>query len=260
MANSQNFSLPIWKEKAEALGYVLPKPFGINVNYMSLEQGIAVDSIAFGGSSALDFVGKLFDFSAEGGTQSTEVLNLRADVWLLPFLNVYGMAGKITGHSKTTVVMKGRLSQKETRFPFELNLDGDLYGAGLVLVGGYENWFALVDASYTKTNLTVIDGGIDAIVISPRLGYDFNQMGVPLRLWVGGMYQDVEQSLSGDMKSIGLNIPNLESARFYVEQHLSTQWNPIAGAQYQLSPNWYLLGEFGMGERRSAFVSIDYRF
>ncbi len=36
---ASEFSLPIWKEKAEALGYELPKPIGFNLSYMTMEQG-----------------------------------------------------------------------------------------------------------------------------------------------------------------------------------------------------------------------------
>lgn len=255
---AQSFSLPIWKEEAEALGYVLPKPFGLNLNYMTMDQDIAVDSIRFSDSNLLDLVSNIFDFDAESGSQSTEVLSLRGDVWIFPFLNVYGMVGKVKGSSETTVVMKGKITGRETRFPFELDLDGDLYGGGFVLAGGYGNWFGLVDASYTKTNLTVIDGAIDAIVVSPRVGYDFYSMGDPIRVWVGAMYQDVEQSLSGDLKSIG--IPQLPNGRFHVEQHLSTSWNPIFGMQYQVNPNLYVLSEAGFGERTSFFVSVDFRY
>ncbi len=133
---AQSFSLPIWKEEAEALGYVLPKPFGLNLNYMTMDQDIAVDSIRFSDSNLLDLVSNIFDFDAESGSQSTEVLSLRGDVWIFPFLNVYGMVGKVKGSSETTVVMKGKITGRETRFPFELDLDGDLYGGGFVLGRG----------------------------------------------------------------------------------------------------------------------------
>ncbi|WP_434356010.1 TonB-dependent receptor [Parasalinivibrio latis] len=273
---AQSFSLPIWKEEAEALGYVLPKPFGFNLSYMSLEQGIAVDSI---GLSGLDYsklgVGNLLkiesiDMKAKPGKQTSDVLSLRGDVWLFPFLNVYALVGKMKGYSETSVdvSVKTKIFGKEKIInhridSFKLDLDGDLYGGGLVLAGGYGNWFGLVDASFTKTNLTIIDGSIDAIVVSPRFGYDFHSTGVPLRLWAGAMYQDVEQSLSGKLSDLGLpkEIAGLvENGRFDVEQRLTTKWNPIVGMQYQVNPNFYLLGEAGLGDRKSIFLSIDMRY
>lgn len=137
---ASEFSLPIWKEKAEALGYELPKPIGFNLSYMTMEQGINVDSIAIQG------LGKLpLQLQADPGRQYTEVLTLRADVWLFPFLNLYGLVGKLDGYSTTDVNMKF-LGAQHTINNFRLDLDGYTTGVGGVLVGGYQNWFALVDA------------------------------------------------------------------------------------------------------------------
>ncbi|AXY03490.1 TonB-dependent receptor [Vibrio alfacsensis] len=255
VANADSISLPIWKEEAEALGYNLPKPFGLNLSYMSMEQGINVNSIALKnvklGPLNLDGL----PLEAGAGKQATDVMTLRADVWLFPFLNLYGLVGTLDGYSETTVKLKA-FSHTLLETPFRLDLDGYTYGGGFVLAGGYKQLFALVDASYTQTNLNVIDGAIDAIVVSPRIGYDFNNHGVPVRFWVGTMYQNVEQELSGTLKQAGINL----SGRFEVKQQLTSEWNTIAGMQYQFNEDWYLLGEAGFGDRKSIFFSIDRRF
>ncbi|OLQ93201.1 hypothetical protein BIY22_01540 [Vibrio panuliri] len=252
--SADSFTLPIWKDEAEALGYELPKAFGLNLSYMSMEQGINVESIALQGLERLPI-----EFKAEPGKQVTDVVTLRADVWLFPFLNVYGLVGKLEGYSETAVNVEvdlGFLGSINHRIDnFRLDLDGDIKGAGFVLAGGYEQWFALVDASYTQTKLTVIDGAIDAYVVSPRIGYDFHRNGVPLRLWVGAMYQDVEQTLSGSLRDV---LPF--DVNFEVKQSLASEWNTIAGMQYQVNESWYLLGEMGFGDRQSLFFSLDYRF
>ncbi|MCG6273117.1 TonB-dependent receptor [Vibrio vulnificus] len=263
---ADSFSLPIWKEDAEALGYTLPKPIGFNLSYMTMEQGINVDSIDLQG---LDFNYLDIGLDAEPGRQYTEVLTLRADVWLFPFLNLYGLVGKLDGYSTTDVTLTAGFNPNRPFIThkiqdFRLDLDGYTTGFGAVLVGGYENWFALVDASFTQSRLTVIDGTIDAIVVSPRVGYDFNRHGTPLRIWAGAMYQDVEQTLKGSLSDLGLpsSLTSLlpSDARFEVQQHLQTPWNPIVGMQYQINESWYLLGEFGFGDRQSMFFSVDRRF
>ncbi|HDY8066704.1 hypothetical protein LO82_18375 [Vibrio vulnificus] len=255
---ADSFSLPIWKEDAEALGYTLPKPIGFNLSYMTMEQGINVDSIDLQG---LDFI----QLNADPGKQYTEVLTLRADVWLFPFLNLYGLVGKLDGYSTTDVTLTAGFNPNRPIIThkiqdFRLDLDGYTTGFGAVLVGGYENWFALVDASFTQSRLTVIDGTIDAIVISPRVGYDFNRHGTPLRIWAGAMYQDVEQTLSGSVSDLSSSYRRLPNLKFEVQQHLQTPWNPIVGMQYQINESWYLLGEFGFGDRQSMFFSVDRRF
>ncbi|MGY3852573.1 hypothetical protein ACW5W8_06980 [Aeromonas aquatilis] len=259
-------TLPLWKEEAEKLGYELPKAIGFSLSYMKLEQGINVDSIAIHG---LPLQGVALDMKADPGRQYTEVLTLRADVWLLPFLNLYGLVGKLDGYSTTDVTLtvalpSGKPLPSTKINQFRLDLDGYTTGVGTVLVGGYDNWFALVDASMTQSRLTIIDGSIDALVVSPRIGYDFYRYGQPLRIWAGAMYQDVTQRLEGSLEDLGLpgSITKLmpQDARFEVKQRLQTKWNPLLGLQYQINESWYLLGEVGLGDRQSLFFSIDRRF
>lgn len=49
--------------------------------------------------------------------------------------------------------------------PFVLDFEGKTYGGGAVL--------ATLDANYTRTNLDILDGDISALVITPRIGYEF---------------------------------------------------------------------------------------
>ncbi|WP_318516308.1 TonB-dependent receptor [Photobacterium leiognathi] len=257
---AQSFTLPIWKEEAQALGYELPKPIGFNLSYMALEQNIDVNSIDLKGLPI--WIPEL-DMQAEQGSQTSEVLTLRADMWLFPFLNLYVLGGKMTGTSETAVNVHNKFLGDYRIDNFKLDLDGYLYGGGVVLAGGYKQIFGLVDISYTETELTVIDGSISAWVISPRVGYDFYQQGLPLRVWGGAMYQNVEQSLSGKLSDLNLPpfIENIaKNGTFHIEQQLSTPWNPILGMQYQINPSLYLLAEAGFGDRTSLFTSIDFRF
>ncbi|WP_375320417.1 TonB-dependent receptor [Aliivibrio logei] len=271
---AESFTLPIWKEEAEARGYDLPEAFGLNISYMKQTQDISVDSIGFEGTipALLPWkpphaISDLVDIESVGsGKQMSEVLTLRGDVWLFPFLNLYGIVGQLKGYSETTINVKPLGLGKGINMPFRLDLNGTLYGAGFVLAGGYKDVFALADASYTETELNVIDGTISSIVISPRVGYDFTRMGTPLRVWVGAMYQDVEQSLSGNLTDIGLSgnlgslVGKVDDGRFNVEQHLVTPWNTLLGMQYKLDDGLYLLGEAGLGKRKSLFFTVDMRF
>lgn len=270
---AQSFELPIWKSEAEAQGYILPEAFGISVGYMHVEQGINVDSINFDGLKlgSTPIGQNLIGIETNGGQQSSDVLTLRADMWLFPFLNFYAIGGKISGYSETniSVDIKGLPVKSAQDLPFKLDLEGDMYGGGIVIAGGFNNWFTIVDGSYTKTNLTIIDGGIQSIVITPRFGYDFTTRGVPIRAWVGGQYQNIQQSLSGKISDLDLppELHNLlglvnkdNDGRFNVEQSLATDWAPVMGFQYTLNSTFNLIGEFSFGERKSAFITLDTRF
>ena len=271
--NAQSLELPIWKSEAEAQGYILPEAFGISVGYMHVEQGVNVDSINFDGLKlgSMPIGQDSIGIETTGGRQNSDVLTLRADMWLFPFLNFYAIGGKISGYSETniSVDIKGLPIKSAQNLPFQLDLEGDMYGGGVVIAGGFKNWFTIVDGSYTKTNLTIIDGGIQSIVVTPRFGYDFTSRGVPIRAWVGGQYQNIQQSLSGNISDLDLppELHNLlglvnkdNDGRFNVEQSLATDWAPVMGFQYTINSTFNLIGEFSFGERRSAFITLDTRF
>ncbi|MGL5046686.1 MAG: hypothetical protein ACRC6S_03750 [Shewanella sp.] len=272
--------LPLFAEEAIAKGYELPLPFGVSIAAMQVEQGIQIDSIGFAGLNhpllpMVPLPTDTIEISAKAGEQKSQVYTLRADAWLLPFLNVYAIAGQMTGYSETRVHLDKieisplpAITEGLPDFNFRLDLDGYLYGAGIVIAGGVGNWFTLIDASLTNTRLTIIDGNIKAFVLSPRLGYDFGDKGLPLRIWVGGMHQEVEQQLGGYISDLDLGAANglislvdkKGQARFNVEQHLTTPWNTLLGFQYLVSREWSVVGEFGLGGRKSAILSLEYRF
>ncbi|PMO58429.1 hypothetical protein BCT07_11860 [Vibrio breoganii] len=301
---ASSFELPIWKSEAEERGYVLPKAFGLSVGYMKVEQGINVTSIdlngikdSLGNEGTPGFPGfpeiciptvgcspeipaipgipadipiNSIDVETIGGYQESEVWTVRADMWLFPFLNFYAIAGKISGYSETDIIVNVNYGNDRNltlpQLPFKLDLDGNMYGGGFVVAGGYEEWFTIIDASYTKTNLTVIDGGIDSIVVTPRVGYDFTNQGHPIRVWVGGQYQNIQQTLKGDLRDIfPAEFVNLveadgETAGFVVQQELESEWNTVVGFNYVINPTFNIIGEFGFGDRQSAFISLDTRF
>lgn len=272
----QAFELPLFAEDARQQGYSLPKAYGLSIGGMSVEQGIDVNSIQFSGLTYPIFGTPIpsdaIAISAAPGKQKSEVYTLRADLWLLPFLNIYAIGGKMSGYSETTVYIDkiGHIPIENNQgLDFRLDLDGNLYGGGVVVAGAIGNWFTLIDASLTKTKLTAIDGDIEALVLSPRVGYDFTENGIPLRVWGGAMYQEVEQHLSGYIHNLALGpvmetLINLVDAdkqgRFDVQQRLQTPWNMLIGFQYQFSTSISLLAEAGLGSRTSAMLSLESRF
>ncbi|MDO4687863.1 MAG: hypothetical protein Q4A94_02840 [Plesiomonas sp.] len=338
---------PIWGEEAKAAGYEIPEPFGLNISHMQVKQGIQVDSISFSGlQSGLNLgslpvgggLGSVMSPQGQLGLtlnpvvretrQRSDTTTLRADMWVFPFLNLYGLVGKTSGRTDSMLDMNvglqgnagvsvhqpkvvadhltpllcsklnvdcskpfteklvhGAITQalkknpdlslpiaadfKLTDIHFPLEFHGDTFGLGFVLAGGYGNWFALTDVSYTQTKMDILDGKIDALVASPRVGYQFSVLDRPLRIWAGGMYQSIDQSFSGNIADLALpaNLKQMlllvdpsKSGKFHVEQHLESPWNTLLGAQYQITPNLLLLTEWGLGKRTSAFFTLDMRF
>ena len=261
-------TFPIWAQEAMDLGHELPKPYGFSVNYMTMDQPLVVDSVGFTGLGGLD---EMLSINGSEAVQDSETLTLRGDVWVLPFLNLYGVIGHTKGSSVANVQLEADLSSvlppsyckirpcnvSSEPFDFILDFKGTTYGVGGTIVGGIDNWIALLDVNYTNTNLNILDGEISSIVVSPRAGYRTSYNNHDIQIWVGAMYQNVEQTFSGYLRDIGFP---LGDAKFEVNQHLEDKWNGLIGGQVGLTKNVDLLMEFGIGTRSSFMMSLGYRF
>jgi hypothetical protein len=287
-------TFPIWGDEARARGYSIPLPFGVNLSYMNIRQNINVDSITFSGLKLGDhpIPSDLFNIDVGKTRQRSKSENLRLDMWVFPFLNIYGLVGHTSGSSLSQVSVDAdpskytgidriiasavhRLNQNGDLqdIDFALDFKGTTWGTGFTLAGGYEKWFALVDTNYTRTEFDILDGKISAITVSPRLGYRFDMPAISgpshLSLWVGSMYQNVDQEFKGNLSDLHMpaelqpliDAVNKENAgRFDVKQHLSSPWNTLIGAQYELTQNFNVLAEVGFNERNSFFLAGEYRF
>lgn len=287
-------TFPIWGDEARARGYDIPLPFGINLNYMNMRQNISVDSISFSGLALGNhpIPGDMFNIDAGHTREQSKTETLRLDMWVFPFLNVYGLVGHSRGSSVSNVsvdadpsrytgvdrVIAGavhRLYENGSLQDIDFTLDfkGTTWGTGMTLAGGYGNWFGLVDTNYTRTSFNILDGSISALTVSPRVGYRFNLQGPwgpsHLGVWLGSMYQDVQQEFNDSIAD--LNMPaSLQplidavnqsgNGRFSVKQRLTSPWNMLVGTQYEITPHFNLLTEIGFNERNSFFIAGEYRF
>ncbi|SUC02814.1 Uncharacterised protein [Proteus penneri] len=173
---SQSRVLPIWGDEARARGYDLPEPFGASYSYMNLRQDIIVDKIGFA-ASEWPQMSDVVTVDVGHTREKSETHLLKLDSWVFPFLNLYGVYGRTKGTSSTTInqviVDFGFPFPVAQNEKFNLDFKGNTYGAGFTLAGGYNQFFGTFDLNYTKTNLDILDGDIKALVISPRVGYEF---------------------------------------------------------------------------------------
>ncbi|RKR64379.1 hypothetical protein C7387_1073 [Yokenella regensburgei] len=293
-ADDSDSTFPIWGDEARARGYTLPLPFGANLSYMNIRQDVNVDSISFSGLmlGSHPIPSSMFIIDAGHTRESSKTENLRLDMWVFPFLNVYGLVGHTRGSSISNVSVNSDPSQYSgldrlisgavhqlyqsgqlQDIDFKLDFKGVTWGSGFTLAGGYQNWFALVDTNYTRTDFDILDGSISALTVSPRVGYRFAFDGPAgpshLGIWIGSMYQDVQQEFKGSLSDLQMPaelqplinaVDQNGDGRFSVKQHLTSPWNMLVGAQYEITQNFNVLTEIGFKERNSFFIAGEYRF
>jgi hypothetical protein len=252
--------LPIWGKAACQQGYVLPRPFGVSLGYMHMDQPFDVGGIWVNGIDVkTPGVAVVNEVDNEGTT-----LTLRLDAWILPFWNVYGLLGHIEGEATgpltanlapifpTLCKLPGNNCQLDTTF--DLDYDADVLGFGTTIAGGYKDFFGMLDINTTTANLNISTKDAEATVFSSRIGWNGKLGGFAGVLWVGAMYQDIEQTLVLE-SDIGTSLVSVE-----IEQSVAEPWNYLIGGQWDINRSVAVLAEFGFGERSSQMVNVTYRF
>ena len=252
--------LPILGKAACDLGYVLPRPFGVSVGYMHQDQPFDVGDIFVGG----------IDVKTPGLAVVNEVQNeettytLRADVWILPFWNVYGILAKTNGTAigplmidlepvfPTLCRFPGNDCQIDTQF--RLDYKGNVRGYGTTIAGGYKDFFGMIDYNRTTADLDISITDAKATVISSRIGWNGKIGKFTGVLWVGVMYQDISQTLDLPL-DIGEN-----TLLVTIDQSTQEAYNYVIGGSWDINRSFSILAEIGMGKRTSQMLSFTYRF
>lgn len=239
-----------------AAGADMPKAFGIGIDYFNMDQPYKLNSLTFVAPPGAPFPPSV-DPSLINADNDIENFDLKVDVWLLPFLNVFGIYGQIDG--QTAVDLSGlNLGLPPGADRFNINYDGDVFGGGVVLAVGGDRWFGSVTATFTDTDLSGdFQSSVSATTIQPRIGMRAN---ANVNVWVGGYIIDADESHSGTINiDLGFGIPVIP-IDFAVDLSQETDFNPSVGVHMALDNGWEATVEVGGGNRSTALGNITYRF
>ena len=263
-AGSLSDSLPLGKSLAA--GHELPLPLGISANVFFMEQDMEAQSIAVDIPPLPLPTGPLQlppGLPAESAKLESRVTTTTAkiDAWVLPFLNVYGVAGYVDGETTASGFSVGGLPPELASLlpnSFAIAYSGSTYGVGGTLAAGYNQFFASLDANYTESDLDIGDSTIEAFVISPRIGITGDLGGLSGAFYVGAMYQDVDEQQNGTVKFpiAGVSVP----VGYDVISAAKEEWNYLVGANLKASESWNYGIEVGFSDRTHVMATLNYRF
>jgi hypothetical protein len=220
-------SLPFFSEKARELGYELPLPFGVAAAYNYVARDVVVTDIRVGIDGApLSSVSQVVNFKARSYVDAFVV---KTDAWLFPFLNVYALLGYIKNRTdlnvQVTVPRPPPFSgSRQFTIKTRTQLEGFVGGAGATLAAGYRQFFGMVDANYSQTDLG-FDDRFRALIASTRIGWNGSIGLVPVRLWVGGSYWDTVNTAKATVE-----VPDVGAVSFEADQGPKHAWNGLVGA------------------------------
>lgn len=250
--------LPFMKEEALSRGHDLPLPFGVSVVYNYLGRDIDVDEVKIGLNGAPPQ--SVSDYLDLGSNSSVNAAIAKVDVWLLPFLNVYGLFGYIDNSSTTkghvTVPLPPPINGTEFDFVADTRVDGFAAGGGVTVAAGYRDFFLMCDANYSEAAMG-FDDRFEALVISTRTGWNGKIGGKPTQLWLGGSYWDTDNTASST-----IDVPGIGRVQFEADQGPRNSWNAVAGGSFEMSKRWSLFAEYGFNfdDVNIVATGLTYRF
>jgi hypothetical protein len=235
-------------------GQALPRTFGVGVDYFHMDQPYRIDSLSFSPP-----VLPITDPDVIGVDNSVRHVDVKFDVWLMPFLNVFAIYGNIQGD--TSVDLSGLgipLPPSVQSLP--VSYDGSVYGGGLVLAVGGDRWFASLTGTAVRTNLSGdFDSSVEVTTIQPRLGLRF---GDHTEFWIGGYLIDAQEKHSGtitlDLGPLGPGMP--VPIDFAVDLSQQEDFNLSFGTHMMFSDSWEATVEVGGGDRDTVLANFTYRF
>jgi hypothetical protein len=249
------YSLPIWGDKATKAGYSLPYSAGLSVQYFGSESLILIDNLLVGFNNGpmynLDGIVRFDEAKARA-----EAITVRPDIWLFPFLNVYGILGKSKASTEvnfgiwvpdSTDVAKEVLS---TGTVVEFNTT--TFGLGITPTIGVGGGFLALDLNVAWTDVPQLSKPARSFVFGPRFGKVF-KLKKPERniaFWVGGFRVAIASGTDGSINlsevlpeggaeagaKIDQGIQKVDDAQEQVDAWWATEANqdsPVDRAKYE---------------------------
>jgi hypothetical protein len=244
MEEEQRWSsfLPLLKDEAVKRGYQLPLPFGVGSTFTILSgRDIEVRDLSVNvNQQGNQSVSHIVDLGSESNVFNA---NLKLDAWILPFLNVYALAGYVYNESKTDVhVSVPRPPAIGGTYDFDMNVDtklqGFVGGGGLTLAGGYGDFFLVVDSNYSQTDIG-FDDNFRAITASIRTGFQGKLGELPVQVWTGGAYWDTNNVAKGHA-----DVPNVGRVDFEADQGPKYPWLIDFGANFRVARGFECFADF----------------
>ncbi len=264
---------PIFGQEVIDLGFDLPNPYGVALVYAGIKQDMLAHNIRLSAAVNTDPGDPTYSLSSvtvSHARSSNDAVQCKADAWILPFMNVFIMGGYVDGQALLDISID--LDEMFPSVPGEQGVvsttgkakyQGNLISVGANLAAGWENYFGVLSMAYAYTDVDIADSKIEAINISPRIGFahDLNQWGA-VAVYTGAAYLHSDNDIKG---KVSLDVPpaigDTLNIGYAVHQQNKDCWNMLLGGNWDVNKNISLQGELGfLGTRDSLIASVTIRF
>lgn len=229
------YMLPIWGQKVVNKGFKIPLPAGLSMQYIWQESDIVIDNLQVGFNHGPKYsLDQIVRF--DKAVTSSSGVNIRPDIWLFPFLNIYALFAK--SNTSTTInagvyVPDSSSWNKIFDINTQANFDATTFGFGLTPTVGIGGYFLAIDMNFSWTDIDELDDPAYVFVLGPRLGKNFAFKGDrSLAVWAGGFRVKLNSGTNGSLSATDLFPLDQWQAK------IDTGYMKIASSQQQVDAWW----------------------
>ena len=284
-SNEKRF-LPTCNERHTKNGNATPRAFGLAIHSFIYEQAYYGTELKMVSRYKVTEDSIPVTIRVDSMYQNTKVAelkgSLRPNVWILPFLNIYGIVGYTAGQVNPDImvpyfyveVINGTdtlLSQRvDTSFRITDKpvFSGPSFGAGATLSIGFSRFFLIVDYNFVMSDPTQVDTRLNSHMVTPKFGILFGNKNKQAKgaVWSGAMWFKNNQYFSGvvDIRDISKDLESY-TGRYIdysgdVIAHKGQEWNFIFGGSWIFNEHNNLSIEGGIYPRFQAVLSYNHSF
>jgi hypothetical protein len=245
--------LPLMAEEARKRCIEMPRPFGAGLVYYYLARDIAISDVSVGRNGAPPQ--SVSNFAQLAARAEVNNVNVKVDAWLLPFLNLYGIAGAVWNESQTTInvalppLIPGNPPRQRT-VDVPTSATGTVLGLGATLAGGWGHYFMTVDVNLIQADLG-FDESLHGVITSIRAGWNGKAGVHPLRTWLVATDWNTFTQVTGTVPD-----PDGGTLKFVVDQGPAYRYTYGAGAQYGATPWLDLATDVGTDFHGGWYVAL----
>jgi hypothetical protein len=236
-ATEYPYVLPIMGAKAAAKGFNLPYSAGLGINYLWQQSDLIIDNIMVGFNE-----GPMYDLQdvirIDEAIATASGINLRPDIWLFPFLNVYGILAK----AKTSTEIGAGLWLPDTSnnwneittFSSKAEFEASAVGFGLTPTMGVAGGWIALDMNWTWTDVSALNKPVKTFIFGPRIGktFRFKNPDRNIAFWTGGFRLNLSAETNGSLNLSDLF--SMDEIQGKVDQGLES----VAETQIQVDTWW----------------------
>ncbi|TFH22271.1 MAG: hypothetical protein E4H10_14030 [Bacteroidia bacterium] len=237
MSKPYPYSLPIWGAKATAKGYDLPYSAGVSLNYFWQQSDLLINELFVGFND-----GPMYDLDEvirfNNAVATASIITIRPDIWLLPFLNVYGIFSK----AKTSTAIDAGLYLPDTSnvwnevtsFSSTANFDATAMGFGITPTLGIGGGWMALDMNMTWSDISALNKPVFSFVFGPRFGktFKFKNPQRNIAVWAGGFRVHLSAETNGSL--LLSEVLPLDDAQAKVDEGMTN----VADAVVQVDEWW----------------------